>query len=134
MSDVNGMTSMEARLLDANMKHFESELKRHGDMLSSISQSLQTLARVEQSQVEIKDRLKEGSVKLTEHEKRIVLVEAIIPQVVSNARDLGDVDKRLIAVETALPSLVETRRWVIAGILAGVAMIGVALIKLIFVP
>jgi hypothetical protein len=94
--DEVGITSLEARLLDAHLKHIQADLKRQGDVLSGINQSLQLLARVEQTQMDIKDRLKEGSQKLTEHDKRIAAIETIVPVSQINARDLGAALAKLI--------------------------------------
>lgn len=101
------ITSVEARLLEASLAHIRTEITRHGDTLAGINDSLHKLIRVEEAQVAIKERLQEGSKKLTEHEIRIE------------------------AIEKMLPSLSETRRWVIWGILAGVGMIGASLVKLV---
>jgi hypothetical protein len=105
----DGISSLEARLLSNGLAHIQEEFKRQGATLSGINQSLQVLARVEQSQVHISERLKEGSTKLSDHEIR------------------------LAKIESRMPGLAEMRRWVVGGILSGVAMIGVALVKLVII-
>ena len=104
------MTSIEARLIESSLSQMRAELTRQGDTLVGINESLRTLTRVEEAQVHIKDRLSEGSKKLTDHEQR------------------------LVAIEQQMPGLKEMRRWVIGGILAGVGMIGTALVKLVLLP
>lgn len=40
---------------------------------------------------------------------------------------------RVAAIELHMPQLRETRNWVVTGVLAGIAMIGAAILKVIFV-
>lgn len=103
------ITSAEARLLTAEFQHFRSELGRQGDTLKAISDSLRILTRLEESHTHVLEQLKNGSMTMTDHERR-----------------LQDVEK-------TLPALIETRKWVIGGIIAGVSMIGIALMKLVIV-
>ena len=107
MDPVVHITSLEARLLENNLANIRSEMARHGDALIGINESLRTLSRVEESQIAVKERLQEGSRKLTDHEERIS------------------------RIEQEMPGLKELRRWVIGGILAGVGMMCVALINLV---
>lgn len=41
---------------------------------------------------------------------------------------------RLQAIEVHMPGLIETRRWVVLGLLAGVGMMGAALLKMVLLP
>lgn len=99
----------QTAVLQETMKGFEAELNRQGRTLSEMSSSLQVLVRLEQSHSHILDQLKSGSITMTGHEKRI--------------QDL----------ETKMPPLLEMRRWVVGGILAGIGMMGIALVKLVVV-
>lgn len=92
------------------MQHMHEELVRQSKTLESISQSLQLLAKVEQSQIHINERLKDGGTKIGDHEKRLAELEA------------------------KMPGLVEVRRWVVGGILAGIGMMAIAVVKLVFIP
>lgn len=46
-------------------------------------------------------------------------------------RAVADQDRRLGSLERDQPGLLEVRRWIISGVVAGVAMIGLALAKLV---
>jgi hypothetical protein len=102
------MTSLEARLLEASLNHMRAEMTRHGNTLSSINDSLRILTKVEQSQADIRDRLHQGSEKMEKHENRLAMIEQ------------------------KLPGLIELRRWVIGGILSGLSMLGLGVVKLLF--
>ncbi len=104
------MTSIEARLIESSLSQMRAEMTRQGDTLVGINESLRTLTRVEEAQIHIKERLSEGSKKLTDHEAR------------------------LLVIEQQMPGLKELRRWVIGGILSGIGMIGIALVKLVIFP
>lgn len=90
--------------------------------LDSIGTALQGLVRIEERQVHANSQLSELSSDLRDHELRLRNTEASIP------KRLG---QRLEAIETALPGLVEMRRWVITGVLAGLGMIGIAVLNLV---
>lgn len=107
LSDV--LQSAEARVIAVSLAHLAEETKRNADALVSVSDSLRMLTSVEQQQRHILDSLKEGSIKMTDHEKRLQVVEQ------------------------HLPALLEMRKWVVTGVLAGVGMMGAALVKLVIV-
>jgi hypothetical protein len=96
-------------VLDVNMQNIQRELARQGDTLQSINASLQALTKLEEGHKHVTEQLRAGSVTMAKHEDRIV------------------------KIETVLPPLVETRKWVIGGILTGVSMIGLATLKLVIV-
>ena len=48
-----------------------------------------------------------------------------------NAATMITTDRRIALIENKLPGLVEMRTWVISGLLAGVGMIALALVKLL---
>lgn len=128
------INSVEARLLEANLEQIRSELRRQADTLVNISQSLQVLARVEEAQHNIRDRLKDGSQRLTDHERRITQVETLTSRYDGSMRVVELHEKRIAQIEHLVPGLTELRRWVIGGLLAGIGMIGVALMKLVLMP
>ncbi len=47
-----------------------------------------------------------------------------------HAQDVNQLSDRVSTVEQAMPGLLELRRWVIAGILGALAMLGAAVVKL----
>lgn len=81
--------------------------QRFDTKLDSIGQSISLLVRIDERQVAISERLQMGAATMQKHEERIATIEA------------------------AMPGLKETRGWVVLGILAGVGMIGAALLKLV---
>lgn len=81
--------------------------QRFDSKLDSIGQSISLLVRIDERQVAISERLQLGAITMQKHEERIAVMEA------------------------AMPGLKETRGWVIAGILAGISMIGIAVLKLV---
>jgi chromosome segregation ATPase len=107
MSPPDHVTSLEARFIEAAINQMRSEMTRQGDTLVGINESLRILARVEEAQANIKERLQEGSRKLSEH------------------------SDRLSQIENQLPGLEELRKWVVGGVLAGAGMIGLAILSLV---
>lgn len=103
------LTSAEARIISTQLGHLVSETKRNADAVAAIGESLHVLTRLEESQGNVVEKLKEGSIRMSDHERRLQIVEQ------------------------ELPGLRELRKWVIAGVLAGVAMVGTALVKLVIV-
>lgn len=101
------LASAEARIIGASLSHLASETKRNADAVEQINQSLRVLTRLEQAHGTVLDKLKEGSMRMTDHEGR------------------------LLTIEKYMPGLLETRKWVVGGVLAGIAMIGGALFKLV---
>lgn len=57
--------------------------------------------------------------------------QGVTTALASNAATMILIETRMAAIELKLPGLVEMRTWVISGLLAGVAMIGLAIVKLI---
>ena len=96
--------------VDRLVETVDKQGRRFDNKLDSIGQSISLLVRVDERQVAIAERLQAGAVTMQKHEDR------------------------LTAIETAMPGLKEMRRWVIGGILAGIGMIGAAVLKLVFIP
>lgn len=105
----NFLTSAEARIISTQLGHLVTETKRNADAVAAIGESLHVLTRLEESQGNVVEKLKEGSMRMSDHERRLQVVEQ------------------------ELPGLRELRKWVIAGVIAGVSMVGVALMKLVIV-
>ncbi len=101
------LSSHEARILGLTLSHIAQETKRNADAVVAINETLHILTRLEQAQGHVLDKLKEGSMRMTDHEKRL--------------KD----------IESNMPGLLETRKWVIMGVLAGLGMMGMALVKLV---
>lgn len=105
----SGLTSPEARIIQAGMVGLAKEQERQGETLKDIGRALEVLAKIEQAHSHVVDQLRSGSIRMTDHEDRIR------------------------KMEQQIPPLLELRRWVVTGILAGLSMMGVALMKLVIV-
>lgn len=108
-ASMSALSSLEARVIGASLAHLTSEQKRTTDAVVAINESLHALTRLEVTQADIAERLKEGSMRMTDHEKR------------------------LQAVEQEMPGLREMRKWAISAMIAGLGMVGVALVKLVII-
>lgn len=101
------MTSAEARVIGVTLDHIQTDLARLGTTLQDITSSLKQIPEIHQAQQYIRMELASGAKVTQDHETRIQVIE----------RDL--------------PGLRELRKWVIAGVMAGVGMLGAALVKLV---
>jgi len=103
------MTSAEARILDLGLEHLRQDVGRLATTMQDVSTSLKALPSIQLGQQQIQTEMLRGHGIMQDHEMRIQVVE----------RDM--------------PGLKELRRWVVAGVLAGVGMMGAALIKLVVI-
>lgn len=81
--------------------------QRFDKKLDSIGQSISLLVRIDERQVAIAERLQLGAATMQKHEERLSAIEAV------------------------MPGLKEMRTYVVAGVMAGAGMIGVAVLKLV---
>lgn len=100
---------MDGARNDAALTLVSGRLDRVEDALVDIAQSLKTLVALE----------------VSHQETRAMVLRAIEAQ--------GRFDGRLREIETEMPGLREMRSWVIGGVLSGIGMIAVALVKLVVV-
>ena len=81
------------------------------------------------------DELKRAVAQVAEAINKLVLIEERSLETrrsIDRAFEtLKDHEQRLRDVEEQMPLLVETRRWVVLGVLAGLSMMGVGLAKLL---
>lgn len=103
------MTSAEARIIEASLEHLRGDIQRLNDTMQAIATETRQLAEIRTMQSHIQTRLADGTVTIGKHEER------------------------LQSIERDLPGLKELRRWVITGVLAGVGMMGTALVKLVII-
>ena len=102
----NPITSAEAQILAADIKHIRQDMARQTNSIESISRSLQVLTRLEEGHSQIMEKITVVGAETRAHETR------------------------LQAIERDMPGLREVRRWVIGGVLAGIGMMGMSLVKL----
>jgi hypothetical protein len=101
------LTSTEALVIQNTLSHLTAETKRNADAVFAINESLRTLTRLE------------------------VTHSATLKEVQTQAVAILDQEKRLQVIERDMPGLRELRRWVVGGILAGIAMIGTAAVTVV---
>jgi hypothetical protein len=96
-------------VLAVSLSHLRQQMSTLGGAVADIGTSLKILTRLEESHSHVLEQLKTGSITMTQHEKRLQMLE------------------------TKIGPLEELRKWVIAGLLGGLAMMGVALVKMVLV-
>lgn len=106
------MTSVEARILAATLVEVKSDI---GEIRSSVAQmqrALDALVRIDEAQGNLRSAVSRAFDEIKDERTR-----------------REDLDKRMRILETDAPSYKELRRWVIGGVLTGIAMMGAALFK-----
>lgn len=101
------MQSVEARLISQELRQIRNDQAGQADTLRSISQSLQALTRVEINQ------------------------QSLLAELQSTRAGLEKHGTRLDEIDRVMPGLIEMRRWVIAGVLGCMGLVGVAMVKLV---
>jgi hypothetical protein len=81
-----------------------------GVKVDKLSEAVGTLSRIEQRQIGIVDEMARGAIIHKEFDTRLGLIEVV------------------------MPGLIEVRRWVMAGMVAGVGMMFVAVASLVLYP
>jgi len=110
-------------VLEQETIHTRGVVKGMDKKLDSLIEAMQSLVRIEERQLSTGDRLAQGAQTFQDHEARLRHVEQEIPR---------KLEERLTGMENQMPGLVESRKWVVSGVLAGVSMIGVAVVALVF--
>jgi len=100
----------------------EKTVVRMDSKLDGIAETLQSLARIEERQMSTNERLRHGTETMQDHEERLRAIEKAVPE---------NLDKRLVSIETKLPGLVESRKLVVMGVLAGIGMISTAVVHMV---
>ena len=90
------------------------------DKLDGITDTLQSLVRIEERQIFTSDRIGQMAGAANDRELRIRALEAAMPP---NAAT------RLVEIEKVIPGLIESRKWMVAGLLAVVGAVGAAIAK-----
>lgn len=100
----------------------EQRFNRIEGKLDDIGQSLVILARIDERHIGIGENLVKVLDTQLQQGARLVTLERLVPDKLT---------QRLNAIESAMPGLKETRSWVVAGVLGGVSLMGVALASLV---
>lgn len=106
------MSSIEGRLLAGSMSELKSDVGEMRASLSAMQRAMEALVRIDEQQITIRSSLGRAFDEVKEERNRRELLDA-----------------RVQKLEVDSPSYKELRRWVIGGVLAGMAMMGAALFK-----
>lgn len=88
----------------------------------AISNSLERLVRLEERHIETRESLSRAFAQIERHAQVIHEMHMAIP---------ANLEGRLRQIETSMPGLIEMRRWMTAGVLSVVGLVGAAIIGLI---
>lgn len=94
-------------VMEYRISSLEGSVNEIKSAVKSIDASLQVLSRLEQRHAETRDGLERAFSELSDHETRVRLIE------------------------TEIPTTKLIRGWVIAGVIGGVGMMGIAMLKLV---
>lgn len=112
------MSEQRIHALEQQVNHFGASATRIERKLDSIDETLKSLVRIEERQIATNARLVNVEEFQKEQADRLQAIEVALPE---------NLDKRLVTIETKMPGLLESRRWIVGGVLASVGMLGVAL-------
>ena len=94
----------------------ERQLENQTEALNKIGEAINRFSLLEERHLETRGAL-----------------ERAFTAIAKTDHAVDQMDLRVNAIELSMPQLKETRKWVVTGILAGIAMMGAALLKLVFV-
>lgn len=124
------MSDADPQVLHHRLTAVEKAVEKIGEAVETIAKNTSQLALLEQRHAETRDGLERAFTEIARVEEkreeadgRILAIEKAVPE------NLG---KRLGAIEVAMPGLKEARGWLVAGVLAVFAVVGLATIKLAF--
>lgn len=100
----------------------EARFTRMERKIDEVVNALQALIRIEERQVSINVRMQDYTIVSQDHERRLRTLENESPE---------EMGKRLGAIEQAMPGLIEMRKWVVMGVLSGIGLIGLGVVKLV---
>lgn len=118
------MTENRIGVLEQRMDNLGETVNRVDTKLDGIANTLSSLARIEERQMNTNEKIAQAANQNADHELRIRKLEDAMP---------NNADGRMTTIEMAMPGLIESRKWVIMGILAGLAMIGTGILKLVLI-
>lgn len=114
MSDVDAMTSVEARLMAAALADLRSDMSELRQSLNGVQKALESLVRMDEQQ----------------NNQRQAISRAF--DEIGKERDRREtMESRVHLLEVDAPSYRELRRWVIGGVLTGLTLMGAAVFKLL---
>ena len=102
-------------LIERRVSDLSGTFERFDKKLDTLGDSLQTLVRIEERQITMSEKLGHGTQTMMNLDSRIRVIEQSLPE---------NLDKRLSVIEIKLPPLIESRKWMILGILGTLGLIG----------
>jgi hypothetical protein len=117
----DGITSAEGRLVSMQLAYLRTDLSEVKATMGSMATSLASLVRIEEQQSTMRQGLDRAFLAIQKGDDRDGMIRVEIDKLDN------DIGRRLTAIENELPNYRGLRRWVIGGILAGIAMMAVAL-------
>lgn len=118
------MTENRIGVLEQRMDNLGETVNRVDSKLDGIANTLSSLARIEERQMNTNEKIALAANQNADHELRIRKLEELMP---------NNADTRIATIELAMPGLIESRKWVIMGILAGLGMMGAGILKLVVI-
>ena len=109
-------------VLENQMSNIGGAVVHMDKKLDDITTALSSLVRIEERQIASGEKLAEVQAAGKDNELRIRELEHSMPQ---------ELNLRLSVIETALPALVESRKWVVIGLMSGLGMIGASVLHLV---
>jgi len=107
------MMSAEARLLSLQLGHVETSMKRQDDILSRVDLAVQALPAMQAALLHLREQMDK--------------------EFQRGSKIMSDHEDRLKAVERDMPGLKELRKYVVAGVVAGIGLMAGALAKLVII-
>lgn len=115
-------TDIRLSMLEQGQEKLEQGQTRIENKIDNLGEAMSLLVRLEERHMLTQQRLAEGAAKMGDLDKRMAVVEHNIPDKLT---------ERLGIIEVTMPGLKELRKWVISGVLGGLAMMGSAVAHLI---
>ncbi len=113
--DGSAMNTLEARLLASAINDLKAELRDIRDGMNGMRQALEALVRIDAEQINFRQSIGRAFDEIKqEREKR------------------EKIDERIHLLEVDAPSYRELRRWVIGGVLTGVAALLASMFAIVF--
>lgn len=123
------MTAESQYFQDSRLARVEQEQAEMREVIislresqQSISNSLERLVRLEERHIETREALGRAFSSIEKHAETLHDIKMQIPM---------NLEPRLRSLETQMPGLTELRRWVVAGVMSVVGLIGCGIIGLV---
>lgn len=134
------ITSAEGRVIAVHIGGLQREMTEVKGAMLGIQVSLNAFVRLEERQADFRNALGRAfdEVKIERDarsisDKRIAELERSVSIFIDHGRKITDLQESLIGIERELPGLREMRKFVVAGIMAGVGIILAGIIAMVII-